>query len=170
MRLFIAVQFDKEIVDELTTFQDELRKIGTIGNYTKEENLHLTLAFIGEYNDPDAVLEAMERVDFRPFNLKLDGYGMFGDLLWVGTTSEPVLAAIAKKLRHTLAEAGIIFDNKKFKSHVTLIRKVAFKSDQRIPAECIGRSEMTVKRISLMKSERGKNGMIYTELGYISAE
>ena len=61
-------------------------------------------------------------------------------------------------------------NNKKFKSHVTLIRKVAFKSDQRIPAECIGKSEMTVRRISLMKSERGKNGMNYTELGYISAE
>jgi len=33
--------------------------------------------------------------------------------------------------------------------------------------ECISDCGMTVKRISLMKSERGKNGMIYTEVGYI---
>ena len=60
MRLFIAIQFEDEILDALTDFQGDLNAQGVTGNYTKRENLHITLAFIGEYGNPDDVLEAME--------------------------------------------------------------------------------------------------------------
>ncbi len=138
-----------------------------IGNYTSEENLHLTLAFIGEYGNPDEVLQAMERVRFRPFDMKLDGYGKFGDLLWVGISAEEELFKVVSRLRKELANAGIPFDRKKFKPHITLIRRALEKGDGCIPVSCILNCGMTVKRISLMKSERGKKGMIYTELGSI---
>ena len=59
MRLFIAIQFEENILAALTGFQKELRKIGAVGNYTRDENLHLMLAFIGEYGNPDDVLDAM---------------------------------------------------------------------------------------------------------------
>ena len=60
MRLFIAIRFDEKILDALTDFQDDLRAQGVTRNYTKRENLHITLAFIGDYGDPEDVLEAME--------------------------------------------------------------------------------------------------------------
>ena len=167
MRLFIAILFEQQMVDALTEYQKNLRKISAVGNYTKEENLHLTLAFVGEYGNPDEVLDALEQVEFRPFEIRLDGVGHFGDLLWAGVTGEDKLAAVAKRLRHALAEAGIPFDKKKFRPHVTLIRKVSFRTEQKLPAEPLRAAGMTVKRISLMKSERGKNGMVYTEIGAV---
>ena len=48
MRLFIALNFGKELLDAITGVQAEIRKLGIRGNYTKPANLHLTLAFIGE--------------------------------------------------------------------------------------------------------------------------
>ena len=167
MRLFISIQFEPNMIRALTDFQEELRKISAVGNYTKEENLHLTLAFIGEYGNPEDVLDAMENVDFQPFDIRLEGMGCFGDLLWVGVAGDEELSAVVKRLHHELADVGIPFDNKKFKPHVTMIRKVSFRTDQRLPLEHLLPEKMTVKRISLMKSERGKNGMIYTEIGAI---
>ena len=44
MRLFIAIQFEENILDALTDFQGDLRSQGVTGNYTRRENLHITLA------------------------------------------------------------------------------------------------------------------------------
>ncbi len=151
----------------LTHFQDELRKIGVIGNYTREENLHLTLAFIGEYGDPEAVMDALDKVSFQPFDIRLEGYGCFGDLFWAGLTGEESLSALVSRIHHALSDAGIPFDRKRFRPHITLIRKASFKTDRRIPVEELGGTGMTVSRVSLMRSDRGKKGMIYTEVGYI---
>ena len=59
MRLFIAIQFEEKIIDAITDFQDDLKAQGVTGNYTPRENLHITLAFIGEYGKPDDILDAM---------------------------------------------------------------------------------------------------------------
>ena len=73
MRLFIAILLDKNVRDGLRGMQNELRRRGVEGNYTRAENLHLTLAFIGEYPNPDAVLDAMALARFEPFALRLGG-------------------------------------------------------------------------------------------------
>ena len=52
MRLFIAVQLSEDMRDEICRVQGDLQRMGVRGNYTLRENLHLTLAFIGEHNDP----------------------------------------------------------------------------------------------------------------------
>ena len=58
MRLFIAITLSDAMKDALIDVQNTMYEHGVRGNYTKEENLHLTLAFIGEYPDPEAVLDA----------------------------------------------------------------------------------------------------------------
>ena len=73
MRLFISIRFDNKILDALSRFQASLKKLGVTGRFTPRENLHLTLAFIGEFDDPEAVLEAMEQVEFRPMEIRLQG-------------------------------------------------------------------------------------------------
>jgi 2'-5' RNA ligase len=160
MRLFIAIQFEDDILDALTDFQDDLRSIGVTGNYTRRENLHITLAFIGDYGNPDEVLEAMEQVDFRPIEISLDGVGSFGELFWVGLAENPQLAGYVKRLRRVLSEHGIPFDKKRFSPHITLIRKVSGNWKQ-ISAP---KGDMMVKSISLMKSEQRDGKMVYTEI------
>ena len=62
MRLFIAIQLDEAAKEYLSSVQDQFRESNVRGSYTPEENLHLTLAFIGEYTDPDKVMDALESV------------------------------------------------------------------------------------------------------------
>ncbi len=166
MRLFIAIQFEEEILDALTDFQDDLKSLGVTGNYTSRENLHITLAFIGDYGNPDEVLDAMEEVDFRPIRISLDGVGSFGELFWVGLADNPQLMGYVRRLRRGLSEKGIPFDKKRFSPHITLIRKYSYKG-KGIPVSDPPKGSMTATRVSLMLSERGKKGMIYTEIGSV---
>ena len=167
LRLFIAIQFDEKILDALTDFQDDLKAQGVTGNYTGRENLHVTLAFIGDYSNPEDVLDIMEQVGFDPIELSLDGVGFFGDLFWVGLMDNPQLAAYVKKLRRGLAEGDIPFDRKQFSPHITLIRKYSYKGSHVVPVSTLPKGHMEATRVSLMRSERGKHGMIYTEIGAI---
>ena len=168
MRLFISVQLNKYLRGALQDMQDAMREQGVAGNYTRAENLHITLAFIGEYSDPTEVLDAMRRVSFEPFDIRLDGLGAFGDLWWAGVgEGSDELKALASKLRRALSEAGIPSDRKRFSPHITLLRRArsteGFRPDEE---DCAywRRPYMTVERISLMRSDRTKHGMVYTEI------
>jgi len=165
MRLFISINLSAELKYALADVQNAMLVRGMRGNYTTEENMHLTLAFIGEYPDVEPVLEALRSVAFTPFEISLEGLGCFRDLWWVGIRDSAPLTAVVRRVRRALAEGGISFDRKRFSPHITLIRKAAgVASGIRIP-----KAEMTVDAISLMRSDRGRKGMIYTEIGRIDA-
>lgn len=165
MRLFVAVNLSDEMKDALTAAQNELYDRGVRGNYAAEENLHLTLAFIGEYPDAGPVLDALSAVRFAPFALTLEGLGCFGDLWWAGVKDSAALENAARSVRRALAEREIPFDRKRFSPHVTLLRRASGKP----PGIGLRPASMTVGAVSLMRSDRGKNGMIYTELGAVEA-
>ena len=169
MRLFIAILLDKNVKDALRSVQNELRRRGVEGNFPRGDNLHLTLAFIGDYPDGDAVLDAMQGVCFEPFELRLHGLGSFGDTWWAGLEASAELDALVRRLHHALAEKEIPFDRKAFRPHITLVRKPSFRRDPRLETMEVPAEGMSVGRISLMLSTRGKNCMIYTELGSVSA-
>lgn len=48
------------------------------GNWTAPENMHLTLRFLGEVEDPAPVIRALEGVAFAPRTLSLRGIGLLG--------------------------------------------------------------------------------------------
>lgn len=166
MRLFIAIRLSPEMKAALTDAQRAMFRRGVRGNFTSEENLHLTLAFIGEYPSVEAVMDALSGVVFTPFDLRLDGIGRFGDLWWAGLRESAALTAVVRRVRRALAEHAIPFDRKRFTPHITLLRK-ATRDAAEIP---IAPAAMTVRTLSLMSSRRGRNGMIYTEIGTIEAD
>ena len=165
MRLFVAIQMNNAIRDVLASVQSYLQKRGVRGNYTRLENLHLTLAFIGEYADPEGVPETLRSIPFEPFSLRIEGFGSFGDLYWCGISESDSLLTYVRRLRRALAENGIPFDRKKFTPHITLIRRAEFDRRKGFPGVTIPDASMPVERVSLMRSDRGKIGMIYTEIG-----
>ena len=165
MRLFVAINLSDAMKDALIDAQNALFDRGVRGNYTTAENLHLTLAFIGEYPDAQPVLDALADVAFSPFEIQLDGMGCFGDLWWAGMRESPPLEALARAVRRALAAHGIPFDRKRFSPHITLLRKAAGK----MPGVRLAEAAMTVEAVSLMRSDRGRSGMIYTELGQIGS-
>ena len=165
MRLFIAIQFSDSVKKDLLDILHRLKQAGVKGNYTPAANLHLTLAFIGETRQAEEIREVMKAVKFSPFRLTLAETGMFGDLLWVGVKGNQGLKGVVRDLRAGLDAAGIPYDRKEFKPHITLIRKMTGSLPRNFSA---GRTDMMVKKISLMKSENKNGKMVYTEIFSIS--
>ena len=166
MRLFIAIGLSPEMKEALTRAQRAMYDRGVRGNFTPAENLHLTLAFIGEYPDAETVMDALSGLTFTPFELALDGVGRFGDLWWAGLRDSAALTAVVRRVRRALAEGAIPFDRKRFSPHITLIRRASRDA----AGISVRPASMTVHTISLMSSRRGRNGMIYTEVGAVEAD
>ncbi len=160
MRLFVALQLSDELRRPLTSAMHDLKKSGVKGNYVPTPNLHLTLAFIGETDDIAAVKEALSEVSFKPFRLTLSDMGCFGDILWAGVKGNQGLSGSAKLVREALDRAQISYDRKKFEPHITLIRKMS-GNWKKVPSP---KGEMTVKKISLMKSSMKDGKRVYTEI------
>ena len=160
MRLFLAIIPDNAIKDELCMVQKRLQMIGVQGNFTSRENMHLTLAFIGEYSDPSYISDVISSVDLEPVRLVIDGFGTFGDIFWIGIKKDTGLETNVKRLRKALYDNGIPFDKKKFMPHITIARKIRY--DKGFPTDAPFPAAADAECISLMRSDRGKSGMIYT--------
>ena len=169
MRLFIAIPLSEQIKENVVSLQDSFKQAHVRGNYTPSENLHITLAFIGEYKDPDQVMDALEGIEFSPFTLTMDKVGRWDKLWWAGFRESKELESLARQVRRALADAGIPYDRKKFKAHVTILRKPIYPDGERISQMDLKAGKMQVDRISLMQSTRGRHGMIYTEIGTVTA-
>ncbi len=161
MRLFIAINFSDEIKSMLLDATETLKSQVLCGNFTRRENLHLTLAFIGETNRTTDVINCIDSVPASPFTLTFGGSGRFGDIWWAGIKRSGELAALAENLQNALCGSGFSIEKREFRPHVTLAREL--KSDGRITLY-IPPAVMTVNRISLMKSERVHGRLLYTEI------
>jgi len=181
MRLFIAVNFDDAVKRRLLEIQERLRSQCARGNFTRPENFHLTMAFLGETPQgkvasllkiiedaqtlPEAAPEAM------PFELPFTHTGCFThsrkELWWVGADENSSgfksLKAIHDRLIKRLLDSNFSVDSRAFNPHITLGREI--KHSDKITLDCVA---ITVKvdRLSLMKSERIGGVLTYTELLY----
>ena len=170
MRLFLAISLEGMMRKSLLAMQEQWKSLDVKGHFVPPENLHITLAFIGEYGNPDVVMDAMSNFSFQPFAIRLDGAGNFRDTYWAGIAASDTLFSCARRLRRILAEHNIPYDRKKFAPHITLIRKAEFSGSLAALLKNLPSGKMDVNEISLMRSDRGKNGMIYTRLGSIEAD
>lgn len=161
MRLFIAIQLSEKMRKALVSCLHDLKKQGVEGNYVPAQNLHLTLAFIGEYRDPEQVKRILESVPLPAFRLALSEKGNFGNILWAGVKGNQKLKTYVRDLRAALKNAGIPFEDDRFTPHITLIRKVSARSPYQVH---LPKAEMEVKRASLMKSETKNGKVTYREV------
>ena len=77
MRLFIAIAFPDKIKDRLKAGMDDLRRQGVRASWSRRENLHLTLEFLGELDSAKEAIAAMEQVQAAPFRLEFAPSGRF---------------------------------------------------------------------------------------------
>ena len=167
MRLFVAINLNDEIKDALCSVENELQTSGAKGNFSKRENLHLTLAFLGEVEQKrvKAVREAMDKAEFTPFTVEVSSAGRFkrdeGDILWIGLGASKALTALQSSLVKELKARGFAPDDKPFKPHLTIGRKITGAG--RIPESANGLSQR-IESIELMLSERINGKLTYTPL------
>ena len=164
MRLFAAVRPSPGFLSALTVLQERLREAGVTGKYREPDGLHMTLAFIGEW--PEDVTETLPAV-LKPFEITLSHLGIFpeANVLWAGVRPSAELDRLAAQVRHRLADAGIPFDRKAFKPHITLARKPFVPERVTLSEIAVPSVSMIVDGVSLYRSDRGKNGMVYTVIG-----
>ena len=68
MRLFIAIRLSDGMQKSLVACMHDLKKQGVEGNYVPARNLHMTLAFIGEYDDLGNPGYYCEKFDFQYYH------------------------------------------------------------------------------------------------------
>ena len=133
MRLFIGIDPPAPL---------KARLLGLMGGlagarWQREDQLHLTLRFIGEVDgagaqDLDAALAA---IDFPIIPLALEGVGAFGGAqerqgegpgrprsLWVGAQPADVLARLHRKVDRAAERAGLGREGRAFVPHITIAR------------------------------------------------
>jgi 2'-5' RNA ligase len=192
MRLFFAVTIPDELVQRTLEAQQALRKlVGDDGvRWTKPEQFHYTLKFLGELNAAraeNAVESASAiREAHRPFTLTLGGLGAFPSsqrpsTLWLGASEgAEALTAVAADLDAALTNRGFSREGKPHTAHLTLGRIKSYNGESaaaralRKLAEEDAWSNLgsyTVDRFVLMHSLLKREGSEYTivdEFGFVS--
>jgi len=174
LRLFIAVNCDDETKNLLLSVQDIIKSQSIKGNFSRPENLHLTLAFLGETPEEQvpaicSVIKEALHPPFAPFALAFSQTGYFThsgkELWWIGAEHSDPSLSILKKIRRRITDGlssqGIAFDNRAFNPHITLGREIKHTAPIAIERQEI---IFPVSRISLMKSERVGGVLVYTEV------
>ena len=172
MRLFISINFDGDTKNRIIRVQDKLREMGR-GNFTREENLHLTLAFLGEVpaDRVDDVKHAMDNIAVHKMKLQFADTGCFArdsELWWIGITENKTLSGLQRALVREIKDRNLPVDSKKFRPHITLVREMHIgKIDSRMLLPEPFSTE--ADSISLMVSERINGKLTYTEIYKVGA-
>ena len=148
MRLFIALMLDGAAADELAALRDSLHDRSSSGSFVPRENLHITLEFLGECTP----------------RITMDKLGFFsrpdGGIWWAGADESAPLMNLSRDLRRELSARGFRLEKRRFRPHATLGRRVVTDA----AAGSIRPVCASAEAISLMLSERGERGMVYTVL------
>ena len=125
MRLFIAI----ELPDELKRALGRLRADIPGARWVPAEQIHLTLAFLGEVEEEIVGLLTFElaRIQSPAFKLCFTGVGCFPNrhrprILWIGLQPEPRLNDLATKVNEVVQACGIPLEKRPFSPHITLAR------------------------------------------------
>lgn len=124
IRLFVGLDFPAPVRAELVGLTGAIPG----ARWMSEEQLHLTLRFIGEVDErmAEEIDLALARLASPAFELTLQGLGQFGDsaphTLWAGVAPNEALMRLAAKIDGALRQAGFAGDNRRFTPHVTLAR------------------------------------------------
>jgi RNA 2',3'-cyclic 3'-phosphodiesterase len=123
-RLFVAVRPPEPVREMLLDLMDAVPGL----RWQDDEQLHLTLRFVGEVERPVAedLAAALAAIRFEPFEIALAGLGRFDQhrrgVLWAGASPKEPLKALAAKVERACQSAGLPPERRAFHPHVTLAR------------------------------------------------
>jgi len=123
-RLFVAIRPPELIRDLLIDAMDESPDF----RWQDDEQLHITLRFIGEVDRPvaDDLADALGRVHAAPFTIRINGVGRFeqrsSGALWAGVEPKEALAALSAKVERACQQVGLEPERRAFHPHITLAR------------------------------------------------
>lgn len=123
-RLFVAIRPPEPIRDLLIDAMDESPDF----RWQSDEQLHLTLRFIGEVDRHMAVdiTDALGRIRAPRFTARIKNVASFdhrnAGALWAGVEPKDTLAALAAKVERVCQHIGLEPERRAFHPHITLAR------------------------------------------------
>ena len=177
MRLFVALEISEEVRASIAALIRELKPLDSSWKWTRAENLHVTLKFLGEI--PPEKLGGIKGVlSFVncewPMPLKFRGLGFFPNerrprVLWVGMEAPKSLPALAATIEEGLAKVGMPQEEREFTPHLTLARSKDGKASEKLRSALESYSacrfgEMNVSVFHLIESKLKSTGAEYTTL------
>jgi 2'-5' RNA ligase len=125
-RLFVGLELPSSCKAVLVAIDPHLTGL----RWLPEEQLHLTLSFLGdvEASADDRLREALREVRVPPFFLPLRGLGVFNSrgrpsVVWAGVgKGHPHLFGLHRRIQDAVLYAGLEADLKPFHPHVTIGR------------------------------------------------
>lgn len=180
VRTFLAIDLGKAIRDRCLALQDTLARGGAEVKWVEEENLHLTLLFLGEVVDRDLPKVCRAVADcsalHNPFALSVESVGCFPNprrprIVWVGVgAGSAEVCALHDALEPPLLELGCYRrEERAYTPHITLGRVKGERSTADL-ATVLARQakwrggETDVREVRVLSSELRPQGPIYTIL------
>jgi 2'-5' RNA ligase len=169
MRLFVAIDLPWSVRRQLAALATGIPGARWVG----EDQLHLTLRFIGEVPPwrAEEIDLALHGLRGRGFTFSLAGAGLFEragrvTTLYAGVERSPPLELLQSKVETALQRAGLDPERRRFVPHVTLARMdlpVTEKITGFIQRNNLFRSEpLVIDRVTLFSSQLAYEAPIYT--------
>jgi 2'-5' RNA ligase len=124
-RLFVALPIPDDIADGLASLQEGIPD----ANWVPADNMHLTLAFIGEVNGgaQHDIADALATVEGPVLDLEIAGVDHFVEgrtpkVLYATVVLTSALQRLQERVSSVLRGEGVKLDRRKFRPHVTLAR------------------------------------------------
>jgi 2'-5' RNA ligase len=176
VRTFICLEIPALIKERISRLQDTLRQIEAQISWTRPENIHLTLKFLGniEASRIDRVGKALKIAanGIPSFEVTVSGAGCFPSarsprVLWVGSSNTPEpLQRLYSNIEDELSRVGFDREKRKFSPHLTIGRVRTPHNSARVAESLIAagfESEpFTAREVILMRSDLNPSGSIYT--------
>jgi 2'-5' RNA ligase len=170
-RGFVAVVPPAAVLDEVAALTGALALPGTARRTTRPQ-WHLTLQFLGNRVDFDAVAGALDLLAVRPGRVRLGGAGAFPSerrarVLWVGTAEgAEYLSQLVAAVGTLLAPLGHEPETRPYHAHLTLARLKA-PTDLRSAVAALGSGPVgeswTAAEVALFQSRTRRTGAEYEE-------
>lgn len=135
MRLFVAIDLNDGARRAIEAEQRRLVEAlghGSSLKWIRPEQLHLTLAFLGEIDEPRAmaVIGSMSAdiIEVAPFSIVFAGLGVFPPrgaprVLWIGLSVGTLdVIEVRRQVTGRLSQVGVVLDARAFHPHLTLAR------------------------------------------------
>ena len=159
MRLFIGLPLGDKTKNILKTILNNLYSQGLRGNFTTKNNLHETLAFLGEC---DEVMES-KLIDLvnsynESINVTLSKLTKLKDMVIYEVTITNELLDLFNDLRNKLLDLGFNIPESYY-PHVTMVRKYSFSKD--INSLTCPKVESINNKLVLFESKRINGELVY---------
>lgn len=177
IRAFIALELPQELKQTIADYLAPLRALDKCISWTKAENVHLTLKFLGEVSNAqiENVNTALREIctNFAPIAAEISGAGVFPNehrprVLWIGLNeSSGKLAELTQQIEHECRRLGFEKEERRFSPHLTIARVKEGKAANVVKAlyaSPFPARQIVFRECTLMRSQLHAKGSIYTVL------